>query len=57
MLLHQFSLHAKRGMRHSAQALFVNQLSDDELESLLGQLTKRGVIKVSEDKITYNLPA
>lgn len=35
------------------KALFVNQLSDEELQSLLDQLTQRGVIKLSENKISY----
>jgi hypothetical protein len=39
------------------KALFVNQLSNDELESLIAQLTKRGVIKVTDGKVVYELPA
>jgi hypothetical protein len=38
------------------KALFVNQLSDDELASLLDQLVERGVIKVLDGKVSYELP-
>jgi len=39
------------------KALFVNQLSDEELQGLLDQLTQRGVIKLSENKVSYALPS
>jgi hypothetical protein len=41
----------------SIKALFVNQLGDDELDSLVEQLVKRGVVKVSDGKVTYDLPS
>lgn len=39
------------------KALFVNQLPDDELQGLLDQLAQRGIIKVSEGKVSYELPS
>jgi hypothetical protein len=38
------------------QAHFGNQLSDDELTSIVSQLTKRGVVIVSDEKVSYALP-
>lgn len=38
------------------QALFQKRLSDDELRTLLDELCKRGVIKVSDGKLGYDLP-
>lgn len=37
----------------SLKALFVNQLGDDEIEGLLDQLTQRGVVKISDGKVSY----
>ena len=39
------------------KALFVNQLADEELQGLLDQLAQRGVIRVSEGKVSYELPS
>lgn len=36
-------------------ALFQKKLSDDELRTLLDELSRRGVITVSEGKISYDL--
>ena len=43
--------------RSSIKALFVNQLSDEELDDLVGELTKRGMVKVSDGKVHYELPS
>jgi hypothetical protein len=44
-------------LRPTIKALFVDQLTDKELEGLLEQLSKRGVIKVTGDgKVSYELP-
>lgn len=37
------------------KAFFINQLSDDEIEGLLNKLTQRGVVKVSDGKVNYQL--
>ncbi|MDX9972722.1 MAG: PIN domain-containing protein [FCB group bacterium] len=39
------------------RSLFVNKLTDDELDKLLDQLVDRGVVAVSDGKVTYDLPA
>jgi len=44
-------------LRTSIKALFVNQLSDEELENLIDELTKRGMVKVSDGKVHYELPS
>jgi len=44
-------------LRSTIQALFGNQIEDEELDALIEQLTKRGAIKVVEDKVHYHLPA
>ena len=41
-------------LRSSINALFVNQLSDEELDGLIEQLTTRGTIKVSDGKVYYD---
>lgn len=38
------------------QALFQKKLSDDELRTLLDELYKRGIVKVSGGKLIYDLP-
>jgi hypothetical protein len=38
------------------QALFRKQLSEDELRALLDELNRRGVVKVSEGRLSYELP-
>ena len=38
------------------QALFRKALSDDELQVLLDELSQRGVVKVSDGKLSYELP-
>ena len=44
-------------LRSTIKALFVNQLGDEELETILGQLTKRGAIDINENKVNYKLPS
>jgi len=44
-------------LRSTIRALFVNQLADKELEDLLEQLLKRGVIRVTDGKVSYELPS
>ena len=38
------------------QALFQKKLTDNELQALLDELSKRGVVKVSDGKLSYELP-
>ena len=38
------------------QALFQKQLSEAELRVILDELTKRGLVKVSDGKLSYELP-
>jgi hypothetical protein len=38
------------------QALFQKKLSTEDLRTILDELSRRGVIKVSEGKISYDLP-
>lgn len=40
-------------LRSSIKTLFLNQLSDDELDGLIEQLTNRGVIKLADGKVHY----
>ena len=44
-------------LRSTIMALFANQLAEKELEGLLEQLSKRGVIKVADGKVSYELPS
>ncbi len=44
-------------LRSTIRALFVDQLGDEELDRLIGQLTERGIIKVADGKVDYELPA
>lgn len=43
-------------LRSTIKALFINQLADEELETILGQLAKRGAIGIKDNKVNYNLP-
>jgi hypothetical protein len=43
-------------LRSTINALFGNQLSAEDVDSLLEQLTDRGAIKVSDGKVHYELP-
>lgn len=43
-------------LRSTIKASFAPQLSDEELDGLIEELTSRGVIKVSDGKIQYELP-
>ena len=43
-------------LRNSIKAWSENKLSDHEVQALLDQLTQRGVIRVSEGKVIYELP-
>jgi hypothetical protein len=44
-------------LRSTIKALFVNQLSDEELDALIEQLTRRGTVRVSDGKVHYELPS
>jgi hypothetical protein len=44
-------------LRSTIKALFVDQLSDEELEALITELTERGAVKVSDGKVHYELPS
>jgi hypothetical protein len=46
-----------KALRTSIQSLFANQLMEDELDRLIEQLTMRGVIKIADGKVHYELPA
>lgn len=43
-------------LRSTIKAFFVNQVGDDEIDGLLEELTKRGVIKVADGKAHCELP-
>jgi len=38
------------------KALFRSELTEDELDRLIEQLARRGVIKIADGKIQYDLP-
>ncbi|MDB5926390.1 MAG: hypothetical protein JWN13_5326 [Betaproteobacteria bacterium] len=42
-------------LRSTINGLFANQLSDEELEGLIAQLTQRGALKVADGKVQYDL--
>lgn len=44
-------------LHSTINALFANQLADEELDRLIEQLKERGVIKVAEGKVHYELPS
>jgi hypothetical protein len=44
-------------LRSTIKALFVDQLSDEELDVLIAELTDRGAVKVSDGKVHYELPS
>jgi hypothetical protein len=44
-------------LRSTIKALFVNQLTDEELEAIIGQLSKRGAIDIKDRKVGYGLPS
>jgi hypothetical protein len=44
-----------RTLRSTINALFGNQLGDEDLDLLVAQLTERGAIKVSDGKVHYEL--
>jgi PIN domain len=43
-------------LRSTVKALFGSQLTEDELDRLIEQLSKRGVIKIADGKVQYALP-
>ncbi|WP_268907126.1 PIN domain-containing protein [Collimonas silvisoli] len=43
-------------LRSTIKSLFVNQLADDELDGLLEQLSKRGAINITDNKVAYAFP-
>lgn len=44
-------------LRSTIKALFVDQLSDEEVDDLIGELAKIGAVKVSDGKVQYELPS
>jgi PIN domain len=44
-------------LRNTIKTLFANQLSDEELDGLIGQLTECGTIRVTEGIVHYELPS
>ena len=42
-------------LRSTIKSLFVNQLTDDELDAIVKQLSKRGTINIADEKVTYVL--
>jgi PIN domain len=47
----------EKTLRSTINALFVKQLSDEELDKLIEQLTKRKAIRIVEGKVQYELPS
>ncbi len=43
-------------LRNTIKTCFANKLSDHEIQALLDQLGQRGVIRVSQGKVVYELP-
>ena len=43
-------------LRNSIRTCFTNKLSDHEIQALVDQLAQRGVIRVSQGKVVYELP-
>jgi len=43
-------------LRNTIHALFKKQLSEGEISSLIDRLQARGIIVVSDTKVTYELP-
>jgi hypothetical protein len=46
-----------KALRTTIQALFANELMEDELDRLIEQLIVRGVIKIADGKVQYGVPA
>lgn len=46
-----------KALRTTIQAFFANELLEDEVDGLIEQLTGRGVRKVSDGKVHYEMPA
>jgi hypothetical protein len=44
-------------LRNSIKTWFAKKLSDHEIQALLDQLAQRRVIRVSEEKVIYELPS
>jgi hypothetical protein len=44
-------------LRSTIKSLFVNQLTDEELDAIVKQLSKRGAINIADEKVTYVLPS
>jgi len=44
-------------LRSTIKAWFVNQLSKEGLDDLIGELTARGIVTVSDRKVHYELPS
>jgi hypothetical protein len=42
-------------LQSTIRAIFSNLITDDELDGLIGQLTERGVIKIADGKVSYEL--
>jgi hypothetical protein len=45
-----------KALRTTINALFSGELVEDQLDRLIEQLTRRGVIRVAEGKVNYELP-
>lgn len=46
-----------RTLRSAIKALFVNQVGDEDLDGIVEQLTARGVVRVANGRVHYELPA
>jgi hypothetical protein len=46
-----------KALRTTIQALFANELMEDEVDGLIEQLIGRGVIKISDGKVHYEMQA
>ena len=42
-------------LRSTIKALFANQLAEEELEVIINQLSNRGVIKIADGKVSYEM--
>ena len=40
-------------LRNTVRALFVNQLSEEELDDLIGELTQGGIVKITDGQVHY----
>lgn len=44
-------------LRSTIRALFASQIVEDEIDGLVQQLTRRGLVKVADGKVQYDMPS